>query len=56
MAGKYSDAEIKKRAQIFVQADKSGDPRAFLVIMQMSIKTGMHPDTIKNKIYTLAGY
>ena len=53
---KYSDSEIKKRAQIFVQADKHQDPRAFMLLMQMVLVTGTNPDAIRRKIYAIASF
>lgn len=51
---KYSREEIRRRAKIFVEADKCNDPRAFMLLMKISIQTGLMPDAIKHRIYAIA--
>lgn len=52
--GKYSKAEVQKRAQLYVSAEKRMDTRCTSLLMILSLKTGLDPDECRRRIHMLA--
>lgn len=51
---KYTDAELKQMAQVALQARESGDPRYTLLIIELSIVTGVNTHECELRILEMA--
>ena len=52
---KYTNEELIDMAKEFVEAEKQSDMRCIQLTLAMSMKTGWHPEDVRNWIHGLAG-